>query len=130
MKPVNIFKLFQLSRGNSNMIFNFERGLNSTSVVIGPDCTGSCKSNYYTITTATTPYTKYDILSCIHYICCTIKLFLLLLMTNNPRSWRGVPDTTLCDKFVSDMRQVSGFLEVRWFPLPIRLTAMIYMKYC
>jgi hypothetical protein len=62
-----------------------EQGSNSTSVMIGPDCTGSCKSNYYTITTTTTtaPYTKYDILSCNHYICCTIKLFLLLLMPNS-----------------------------------------------
>jgi hypothetical protein len=33
-------------------------------------------------------------------------------------------------KFVSDMRHVGGFLEVHRFPLPIRLTATIYMKYC
>ena len=59
-----------------------ERGSNSTSVMIGPVCTGSCKWNYYTITTTTAPNTKYDILSCNHYICCTIKLFLLLLMPN------------------------------------------------
>jgi hypothetical protein len=28
------------------------------------------------------------------------------------RSWRDVLDTTLCDKFVSDLRQVGGFLQV------------------
>ena len=28
----------------------------TTSVVIGTDCTGSCKSNYHTITTTTAPY--------------------------------------------------------------------------
>jgi len=28
-------------------------------------------------------------------------------------------------KFVSDLRQVSGFLWVLWFPQPIKLTAMI-----
>jgi hypothetical protein len=28
-------------------------------------------------------------------------------------------------KFVSDLRQVSGFLRVLWFPPPIKLTAMI-----
>ena len=28
-------------------------------------------------------------------------------------------------KFVSDLRQVGGFLQVLWFPLPIKLTAMI-----
>jgi len=27
-------------------------------------------------------------------------------------SWWGVLDSTLCDKFVSDLRQVSGFLWV------------------
>jgi hypothetical protein len=26
-----------------------------------------------------------------------------------PRSWRVVLNTTLCDKFVSDLRQVGGF---------------------
>ena len=28
-------------------------------------------------------------------------------------------------KFVSDLRQVSGFLQVLWFPPPIKLTASI-----
>ena len=28
-------------------------------------------------------------------------------------------------KFVNDLRQVGGFLRVLWFPLPIKLTAMI-----
>ena len=28
-------------------------------------------------------------------------------------------------KFVSDLRQVGGFLQVLWFPPPIKLTAMI-----
>jgi hypothetical protein len=30
-----------------------ERNTNSTLVAIGTDCTGSCKSNYHTITTTT-----------------------------------------------------------------------------
>ena len=33
-------------------------------------------------------------------------------------------------KLVSDLRQVCGFLWVLWFPPPIKLTAMIYLKYC
>ena len=33
-------------------------------------------------------------------------------------------------KFVSDYRQVRGFLRVHRFPPPIKLTAMIYLKYC
>ena len=33
-------------------------------------------------------------------------------------------------KFVSDLRQVYGFLRVLWFPPQIKLTAMIYLKYC
>jgi len=28
------------------------------SMMIGTDCTGSCKSNYHTITTTTVPYEK------------------------------------------------------------------------
>jgi hypothetical protein len=33
-------------------------------------------------------------------------------------------------KFVSDLRQVDGFLRVFQFPPPIKLTATIYLKYC
>jgi hypothetical protein len=33
--------------------------------------------------------------------------------------------TTLCDKVVSDLQQVGGFLQVLWFPPPIKLTATI-----
>jgi hypothetical protein len=32
---------------------------------------------------------------------------------------------SLCDKFVSEMWQVGGFLQVLWFPPPIKLTATI-----
>jgi len=35
--------------------------------------------------------------------------------------------TTYVIKFVSDLRQVSGFLRVLWFPPPIKLTAMIHL---
>jgi hypothetical protein len=38
---------------------------------------------------------------------------------------RSVLDTTLCDKFVSDLRQVGDFLRLLWFPSPIKLTATI-----
>ena len=44
------------------------------------------------------------------------------------RSFRGVLDTTLCDK-VCD-RQVGGFLRVLRFPPPIKLAATILLKYC
>ena len=33
-------------------------------------------------------------------------------------------------KFVSDLRQVRGFLRVIRFPPPIKLTATIKLKYC
>ena len=43
----------------------------------------------------------------------------------------GVLDTTLCDKVVSDLRQVCGFLRVFRFPPSIKLTVTIlYLKYC
>jgi hypothetical protein len=37
----------------------------------------------------------------------------------------GVLDTTLCDKVVSDLQQVSDFLWVLWFPPQIKMTATI-----
>ena len=33
-------------------------------------------------------------------------------------------------KFVSDLRQVGGFLRVLQFPPPIKLTIVIYLNYC
>ena len=33
-------------------------------------------------------------------------------------------------KFVSDLRQVCGFLRVPWFHPPIKLTTTIQLKYC
>jgi len=38
-------------------------------------------------------------------------------------------ESTWCDKVVSDLRQVDGFLMVLRFPLPIKLTATIWLKY-
>ena len=40
-------------------------------------------------------------------------------------SWRCVLHTTVYDKVVSDLQQVSVFLRVLKFPLPIKLTATI-----
>ena len=42
----------------------------TTLVVIGIDCTGSCKSNYHTITTA--PYLKWQVINIIHHLYWTI----------------------------------------------------------
>ena len=33
-------------------------------------------------------------------------------------------------KFVSGLRQISGFLQVLWFLPPIKLTSTILLKYC
>jgi hypothetical protein len=41
------------------------------------------------------------------------------------RSQGGVLDTILCDKFVSDLRQVGGPLRVLRFPPAIKLTTTI-----
>ena len=43
-------------------------------------------------------------------------------MMNIAEILRNVLDTTLCDKFVSDLRQVGGFLRVLRFPPPIKMT--------
>jgi hypothetical protein len=42
----------------------------------------------------------------------------------------GVLETTFVIKFVSDLRQVGGFLRVIRFPPSIKLTATIKLKYC
>ena len=63
---------------------------------------------------------------------CAISVYHPQSCEFEPRSWRGVLDTTLCDKFVSDLRQVGGFLQVlqvlRLLP-PIKLIATIQLKY-
>jgi hypothetical protein len=51
-----------------------------------------------------------------------------LQFTKNPNKnalRRDVLDTTLCDKFVCDLRQICDFIQVLLFPPPIKLTAMI-----
>ena len=46
-------------------------------------------------------------------------------------SWRGVLDTTLCDKsFSVHCGGLVGLLRVLRFPPPIKLTATVKMKYC
>jgi hypothetical protein len=60
--------------------------------------------NWFTTTYAISGY---------HHWCCEFE----------SRSGRGVQHYVI--KFVSDLRQVGGFLRVLWFPLPIKLTATI-----
>ena len=38
------------------------------------------------------------------------------------RTCSGNVYSKLCNKFVSDLRQVGGFFRVLWFPPPIKLT--------
>jgi len=52
-------------------------------------------------------------ISAYHHWCCEFE----------SRSWRGVQYYVI--KFVSDLRQVSGFLRVLRFPPPIKLTTTI-----
>jgi hypothetical protein len=49
-----------------------------TTVVIGTDCIGSCKSNYHTITASTTPW----FLNCSDCVVFFIFHFIILIMTN------------------------------------------------
>jgi hypothetical protein len=49
-------------------------------------------------------------------------------ITNNIKlKWSGFTDDIGVDTYmvVSDLRQVGGFLQVLWFPPPIKLTATI-----
>jgi hypothetical protein len=52
-------------------------------------------------------------ISAYHHRCCEFE----------SQSGRGVQHVI---KFVSDLRQVGGFLQVHWIPPPITLTATIY----
>jgi hypothetical protein len=50
------------------------------------------------------------------------------LVVNNDcifHSWWDVLDTTLCDKLVSEFRQIAGFLGYSGFPPPIKLTTTV-----
>ena len=47
-----------------------------------------------------------------------------------PRSWRGVLDTTLCVKVCQWLATGGGFPLVLRFHPPITLTATIYLEYC
>jgi hypothetical protein len=54
-------------------------------------------------------------ISAYHHWCCEFEF----------RSGQGVQHYVI--KFVSDLRQVGGFLRVLWFPPPMKLTATIYL---
>jgi hypothetical protein len=45
--------------------------------------------------------------------------------SSNPPSWRGILVQHYVIKFVSDLWQVRGFLQVLQFPPPIKLTVTI-----
>ena len=72
-----------------------------------------CRSRERIIVGFTTTYAS----SAYHYWCCEFE----------SRSGRGVHHYVI--KFVSDLRQVGGFLRVLGFPPPIKLTATISLKY-
>ena len=54
-------------------------------------------------------------MSAYHHLCCEFE----------SRSGEVYSIQHYVIKFVSDLRQVSGLLQVLWFPLPIKLTATI-----
>ena len=72
------------------------------------------------------------ILNFINIICFLIDsarfiLFLKILIesTSNPLHNHLIQHYVI--KFISDLRQVGGFLQVLWFPPPISLTTMIFI---
>jgi hypothetical protein len=107
-------------------------GTHNVIVVIGTDCTGSCKSNHHT--TMTKPS---NIAVKLHYL--KLESFLYVKMENKNKP---VPITTkivisnpvhgdvysiqqYMIMFVSDLWQLDGLLRVLWFPPQIKLTATI-----
>jgi hypothetical protein len=96
----------------------------STSVVIGTDWTGSCNSNYHVITTTTVRVfnNRFSLKNYILLIwwlqysnhcsdtCFCNSISVPMLLADRPlllktRTLWGVLDTTLCDKFVGDLRK-------------------------
>jgi hypothetical protein len=63
-------------------------------------------------------FTTTSAISAYHHWCCDFE----------SRSGRGVQHYAI--KFVSDLRQVSGFLQVLRFLPPIKLTTTLELKYC
>ena len=63
------------------------------------------------------------------YWCSSYRILALIQTVRIPPR-RGVLDTTLCEKFISDLRQVGGCLRVLRFPPPIKLNVTIQLKYC
>jgi len=61
---------------------------------------------------------------------CTISAYHHERCEFEPRSGEVYSIQYYVIKFVSDLRQVGGFLRVRRFPPPIKLTAKIQLKYC
>ena len=50
-------------------------------------------------------------------------------VSSNPGSWRGILDTTLCDKVCHWLATGRWFLRVLWFPPPIKLTVESGVKH-
>jgi len=53
-----------------------------------------------------------------------------LVASSNPVHGESYSIKHNVEKFVSDLRQVGGFLRVLPFPPPIILTATMWLKYC
>ena len=65
-------------------------------------------------------FTTTNVISAYHHWSCEFK----------SRSGAGYSIQHYVIKFISDLRQVCGFLQVLGFHLPIKLTCTKYLKYC
>jgi hypothetical protein len=83
----------------------------TTSVVIGTDCIGSCKSNYHTITVTKAPVSFWDFAVGFWKSSDSLVFFLRC--------------TTLCDKVYQWSATCRWFLHVLRFPPTMNLTATI-----
>ena len=52
------------------------------------------------------------------------------VVSSNPAHERVYSIQQYVIQYVSELRQVGGFHRVLRFPPPLKLTAMIYLKYC
>jgi hypothetical protein len=86
----------------------------TTLIVIGTDCIGSYKSNYHIFITTTVHFTICNL--CFRYMISVISIY----CSNLTKRY-----LSYVIKFVSDLRQVGGFLRVLRISPPIKRTATI-----
>ena len=63
-------------------------------------------------------------------VCSSFALFITKVVSSNPANDEVYPMQHYVTQFVSDLRQVDGFLQALCFFIIMNLAAMLLMNYC